>query len=96
VVRARLYRGPFNGKVLDATSHGGVIIITGPKKMTRKEKYEWDYQRIGMFGAIYAQPYPMIEARYTECKNPYAPHMPLWHPDGSVFYEYVEGSKRER
>lgn len=43
---------------------------------------------------------PMVEARYKLAMRPQTngynlSNMPCMHPDGSLFYEYVEGSKRD-
>lgn len=122
--KVRLVGGPFGGKIIDEPRYHGQneIIMTGPKKMTRKRKME-----------ILSDPnyYPMyyasqqgapdswkdvrlidgrIEARYRRSIHPHFAQastsdsdeygvrlysLPCVHPDGSVFYEYVEGSRKD-
>jgi hypothetical protein len=88
MVRARLWRGPFNGKVVEFDPSYGILTMAGTKRMTRKQRYEHSVARTNMLGTFYAPPpLPMIRAIYRPTK--------FMHPDGSQFYEYIEGSKRE-
>ena len=59
------------------------------------------------FKAAIRSSLPMVEARYRIAMHPHSPtmhdpftgrskaFMPAMHPDGSTFYEYVEGSRRD-
>jgi hypothetical protein len=61
--------------------------------MSRKEKWEFasDWYSSGKY--IYGSPrYPQVEAHYRQAIRP---HTSGYHPDGSIFYEYVEGTKKE-
>ena len=104
--KIRLVGGPAGGKVIETPDYGrNEIIITGPKKMTRKQKWDWirDHADHVRFMGTGKGPYdmasgamPKVEARYRITRHPMAgPYAPCMHPDGSIFYEYVEGSKRE-
>jgi hypothetical protein len=86
-MKVRLYRGPFDGKVMNQPA-GTSLYIAGPKKMSRKQKYEWmrDQQNYSYLGQI--RPYPMVEAEYRLVHG-------CRHPDGSYFYEWT-GKKWER
>jgi hypothetical protein len=69
--------------------------------MSRKEKWEFasDWYSSGKY--IYGSPrYPQVEAHYRQAIRPHTSgyqvvNMPCMHPDGSIFYEYVEGTKKE-
>lgn len=76
------------------------VIITGPKKMNRRQQWEWmrdNPQAISYNpnSPTYGKPFPRVEARYRISRHPQDPRLLAMHPDGSIFYEYVEGSKRE-
>lgn len=100
--KIRLYKGPLSGKVMEHPNAGAnELIVRGGKKLSRREKYEFEvahYQN----HFVYGQPvrYPMIEARYrlvmraVPAGGGFA-NVVCTHPDGSLFYEYVEGTKRE-
>lgn len=104
--KIRLVGGPFGGKV---ENHSGLygqseIILRGPKKMTRKQKYDYlrdNYDPYSMYPAgdgkmiLPGARFPQVEARYRISYHPQDPRLLAMHPDGSIFYEYVEGSKRE-
>lgn len=111
-MKIRLVGGPFGGKVEKSPNLYGrnEIVMRGPKKMTRKEKWEWQneqYEKNRMDSRHYPIEYPRVEARYRISRHPQSPTyhnpitgvvsaiMPCMHPDGSIFYEYVEGSKKE-
>lgn len=99
-MKVRLWRGPFNGKVIEHRPDP-VIQMTGPKKLTREQKYK-------LFRESQTYPYhnltPRIVADYQMVMRPvtfehrgeiiYQP-MPVVHPDGSYFYEHIKGSTQE-
>lgn len=86
----RLVKGPHGGKKVNVNSFygGNEVILRAPKKMTHKQKWEWQMQSSPMIRA-----YPTVEARYRLAYA--APGVPCMHPDGTYFYVYVEGSKKE-
>lgn len=80
-MKVRLYRGPFDGKVVE--HRGGPLIMQGTKKMTRKQQHEWlssapPFSAPPYVRAIYQPVYLSINGVT----------MPATHPDGSVFYEW--------
>ena len=98
----RFVGGPFGGKVIDAGSLYGRndIVYRGPKKMTRKQQYEAMRDSQNFYQGVYGYAKPQVEARYQLAIRPHGVGenyimAPCQHPDGSLFYEYVEGSKRE-
>jgi hypothetical protein len=89
-VKIRLYRGPFDGKILNQTA-GTSLYMAGPKKMSRKQKYEWaakQYKDSSQRWNHFAPAYPIVEAEYRLVHG-------CRHPDGSYFYEWT-GKKREQ
>jgi len=95
--KIRTVKGPLGGRSFKTTRAGMTeIVLTGPKRETREQKWE----------RLRSQPYylaghsPMVKATYQIAMRHinigngvvYAPCM---HPDGSFFYEYVEGSITE-
>lgn len=110
--KIRLVGGPLGGKVVDDPYLYGKneVVMRGPKKMTRKQQYDWmrgdNMDKYHLYSAniqdnLYPQKsaMPQVEARYRISIHPHAfvtnGSIPCMHPDGSIFYEYVEGSKRE-
>lgn len=102
--RIRLVGGPFGGKVIDAGSLYGrnEIVYRGPQRMTRKDRYDHmrDNYRFGVGPDYYRHIMPQTEARYRLAMRVHSNGTqmitaPCQHPDGSLFYEYEEGSKRE-
>ena len=96
MMKIRLAGGPFNGKVLQGDGRNE-IIMTGPKKMRREDEWQWRLSD-PLHGAY--RPKPRIEARYRIAMRMQGigttvVNAPCQHPDGSVFYEFVKGSKRE-
>lgn len=96
--KIRLVGGPFGGKVESGPGLGrNEIVMRGPKKMTRKQKWEWMRDTDFRYGID--RPMPQVEARYRIAMHPYSVAgnngIPCMHPDGSIFYAYVEGSKKE-
>jgi len=100
-MKVRLWRGPFNGKVVEYHSMAPVICMSGPKKLTREQKYK-------MFRESDIYPYqlqtPVVAADYKMVMRPVVfeyndelilKEVPVQHPDGSYFFEYVDGSKKE-
>ena len=101
-MNARLYKGPFSGKVLKNWHGGNVILMSGPKKMSRRQRYEAEaeYYRSGSYSSTLPFQIPMVEAEYRIVMRPVSFGMssglaPCTHPDGSVFYEWT-GKKVER
>lgn len=96
--KIRTVKGPLGGKTMYVGNLVGrnEIVLTGPKRETRQQK--WD--------RMASQPYmisrgPYIEARYRLARRILQQGgtvvtVPCMHPDGSYFYEFVEGSTYER
>jgi hypothetical protein len=109
--KIRLVGGPFGGKVMDSPNFGrNVIILTGPKRMTRRQQYDWFVNNVANPTSSPIRPQPRVQAKYELCIGPFVDSSsinntntmmanmvmaPLRHPDGSLFYKYIEGSKRE-
>jgi hypothetical protein len=106
--KIRLAGGPFGGKVIDHPNPGiNEIVMRGKKRMSRAKQYELAREAYSNPATmLYRQPVsidsvvPQVEARYRIAMRVQNSHtmtmnMPCMHPDGSLFYEYVEGSKRE-
>jgi len=96
-----MWKGPFSGKVIETNGQPLTLVVTGPKKMSRKERYEWiqkqyrdplsPYASMGPTGFSKG---PRVDATYRMViKRGFSGNEPWTHPDGSVFYEFV--SKRE-
>lgn len=88
-MKIRLYRGPFDGKVLNG-NFAIHAIVTGDKKLTREQQYEWRAKMIdsnnfmsmtngGKFNMLPSR--PQVRAEYSQTR--------FQHPDGSVFYEWT-------
>lgn len=98
MIKARLYKGPHNGKIIECDGRTE-IIVRYPKKLTRRRRYDLLAEK---FGGV-AWPYiPYVEATYKMLVRPHPnlggmsfTNVICIHPDGSYFYQYVEGSKRE-
>lgn len=102
-MKIKLYKGPFSGKSY-TTDGREELVVSGPKPMTRKQKYEHQVNAAGgfnNFGSWTPRIFPRVEARYRmvyrvhETGNGMLCNVPCMHPDGSVFFEYVPGSKQE-
>lgn len=104
-MKVRLVKGPFGGKVLDHPAPGrNELIYRGPKRMTRKARYEYEIERrntvrdYGYYGGPTGGPH--VEARYKiamrahQAINGQIIMAPCYHPDGSIFYEYIKDSER--
>lgn len=114
-MKVRFVGGPFGGQVknIDRATYGrDEIVMRGPKKMSRKQKYEHmaltrtpfqyaghtpDGSPVSMahYGA-----FPIVTARYRLAMRAHSTGqgvhlLACMHPDGSLFYEFIEGSKRE-
>lgn len=94
-MKIRLVKGPFGGRVMQGDGRND-IIIRDKKKMNRQQQFEW----FRNFSDSYNRPFPQVEARYQIAMGNFVQghtmvYAPLRHPDGSLFYEFVEGSKRE-
>lgn len=88
-MKIRLYRGPHDGKVIEGY-FGNSTIIDGPKKMTRKQRYEFERDAINSHywrdnTMTMAPQYPQVRAEYVRTH--------FQHPDGSIFYEWTGKSK---
>jgi len=100
-VKAKLYKGPFNGKPYQ-TDGRTEIVIRGDKPMSHRQRYEWDMENYDSEFRYSPRRYPQVEARYRiamraiQTSDSRIVTVPLYHPDGSIFYEYVKGSKVER
>ena len=102
-MKVRFVGGPFGGqaKSIITSDYGrNEIVMRGPKKMTRKKRYEYMVSDRGSFSAAHYPSLPIVEARYRISMRIHnngtnLVNMPCMHPDGSLFYEYVEGSKTE-
>lgn len=102
-MKVRLYKGPMGGKVIEHPDFGAnEIIVAGPKRMSRKRKYDMMRDRYANASVYYpGRPIePMVQARYRICMGLFGNdkslvHAPIRHPDGSIFYEFVEGSARD-
>lgn len=115
-MKIRLYRGPFNGKVMEHRDAGNnEIIVSGPKPMTRKQRYEWwqaeQYRNprspinytLSNNGKMKVEfpNFPTITARYrlVQTTRPFSGPITsgsfkmmrgvCMHPDGSLFYEWI-------
>jgi len=99
--KIRLYRGPFDGKVLDHRDAGrNEIVLRGTKPMTRKQKYE--FQR-DLYASTAYNPYqpldhqlPIVTARYRIVMMfANGVSVPCQHPDGSLFYEWDQPRRKK-
>lgn len=95
-MKVRLYRGPFDGKVLYGQTGGYHILVTDKKKMSRKQLMDYRMRVMDNMtyigtdpkntSAYYMAPaHPMVTAEYARTQ--------FVHPDGSVFYEWTGYSK---
>jgi hypothetical protein len=89
--KVRLYKGPFSGQVRTAPSVSDALVFQGPKRMTRRQRYEWMVNHYSTHSG--PEPFPMVRARYRVALDPYT-KTPLRHPDGSIFMEFT-GEKSE-
>lgn len=98
--KIRLYKGPLSGKVMEHANAGAnELVVRDKKRLTRAQRYDMLRDRNLNY---HGQPvrYPMVEARYRLVFRAVQHGGGLadavcTHPDGSLFYEYVEGTKRE-
>lgn len=74
-MKIRLYRGPFDGKVMEWDG-GRDVMLAGPKKMTRKQRYAQFAKATTHDNLMFTH----VTARYVRTT--------FVHPDGSVFYEW--------
>lgn len=97
--KIRTVKGPLGGRSYTTTLAGqNTIVLVGAKRMTRKKK--WEYMRDNANFGIYAGGVPRVRATYQIAMRHVnvgngAVYTPCMHPDGSFFYEYVEGSSYE-
>lgn len=101
--KIRLYRGPLNGKVFDHRDAGAdTIVIRAHKPMSRRERYGYDRERFmntAAFDPTRFQ-YPVITERYNlvmrpvDTENGNIVAVPLYHPDGSLFYEWANPRRK--
>jgi hypothetical protein len=98
--KIRLVGGPFGGTTKNVNVAGkDEIIFSGPRKMTRRKRYEHAMANYNANAAAFNH-VPMTEARYRLAMRPHhnghnVIMAPCQHPDGSLFYEYVENSRRD-
>lgn len=99
MIKARLYKGPHNGKIIQCDGRTE-IVVRYPKKLTRKQQYDLYTSAFPVSPIMPHLPY--VEARYRMIVRPHPnlggmsfTNVVCIHPDGSYFYEYVKDSKRE-
>lgn len=92
MVRARLYKGPMNGKVVNHNGQNELIIdfIKKPRRGTKawREQTVFDSQLYNPTAHILFDRRRAIY-RQVRVPGPSGP-IPSVHPDGSVFYIYVD------
>lgn len=99
-MKARLWKGPFAGKVFDCSGQP-TVVFTGPKRMSRKARYEWmqeqyrdPFSPYAYMGPTAFSKGPRVDATYRMViRRGINGNEPWTHPDGSIFYEFVD--KRE-
>lgn len=82
-LKVRLYRGPFDGKVLKNWSGGSTIVLNGIKKVSKKERYRQFMDRKPT-DQIFPDVFTVTGVYYAT---------PFMHPDGSRFYEWDKPRK---
>jgi hypothetical protein len=93
-MKIRFYKGPFGGKVQKVSYMSNRYTLRFPKKMTRAEKHDFLMNQYQMQGyPAHVSQLPIVQADYEVMRDPYG--RPWEHPDGSIFFKYVEGSKVE-
>ena len=102
-MKVRLVGGPFGGQVKEVPYGSQVygsneIVMRGSKRMTRKQRYELFAKQNEVMP--WHSRVPTVTARYKVAMRPHrngeiVSYMPCMHPDGSLFYEFIEGSKTE-
>lgn len=98
-MKIRLWRGPLSGKVIEGY-FGDIAVVTGPKKMSRKQMDEWRMSNDWNFLTpdAFMRPFiPMVKCQYRRVRVTTAEtnsgsvvfhDIPAVHPDGSWFYAY--------
>lgn len=103
-MKVRLVGGPHGGKTMKVgPNYQSELSVDGPKRMSRQEKYAHQakyYDDFSLWSS--GRPYrvPQVRARYKlEEQVIYwrgqMMSIPCMHPDGSFFYKYVEGSRKD-
>lgn len=83
-MKARLYRGPFNGKVVDCDGRTE-IYIRGPKRMSRKARYEAEAEWFRTSNYPYSRYRPQeVEAVYRICTDHYPSPVALVPPNTPI------------
>lgn len=79
-MKVRLYRGPFDGKVIKDWDGRRELYVAGPKKLSRKERMkQWkQYNNAAPWNDTITMSH--VSALYIATN--------FVHPDGSVFYEW--------
>lgn len=99
MAKVRLVKGPFAGKVMESGMPSGTsrLLYAGTKPMSRRQKYEWEAENYRSPNpAMMMRPYPQVRCEYEIAMTYFnGQRVPCQHPDGSYFYIYVEGSKKE-
>lgn len=79
-MKVRLYRGPFDGKVIKDWQGGSHLVLNGMRKLTRKQRWER---------------FKKLQEDWKPDQNIFPDHISavyvrtsFVHPDGSVFYEW--------
>ena len=88
-IKIRLYRGPFDGKVLKDQPSNYHLMVVDKKRMSRKQQWEyrkrvadnWHFAGNTLDGGSLFISAPYIQAEYARTR--------FEHPDGSVFYEWT-------
>lgn len=94
--KIRTVKGPLGGKSYTTTLAGqNTIVLIGNKRLTRRQRFEHMSNQ-----NFYGYGMPKVKATYQMAMRLYQQgnqvmHVPCMHPDGSYFYEYVEGSSYE-
>lgn len=77
-MKVRLYRGPFDGKVIKDWDGRRELYVAGPKRMSKRERMkQWQNQQRGEWDLVN---FNHMSALYIATN--------FVHPDGSVFYEW--------
>lgn len=100
MTKIRTVKGPLGNRTFEVTTRGiNEIVLTGPKRMSRRQK--WEAMRDVAYNSPYGVPVGAnamnITARYRISMRIVdtghgTAYVPCMHPDGSIFYEFVEGS----
>lgn len=100
-MKIRTVKGPLGGRSYTTTLAGRThVVLTGEKRMTRQQRWKAasdQYKSTGIPAGLYGHRVKAtyeIAMRHINTGNGVV-YAPCMHPDGSFFYEYVEGSSHE-